>query len=85
MLELNWQPIELSSEEKILHRREIIDWNIKRFLELRGTNLLLKDKFYPKEIERIKEAYPRLQVFVGKKTNESPKDKRRWYIIEKVV
>lgn len=86
MLEINWQPVELLSEaEKIIIRKQIIDWNIQKFSELRGNNLFLKDKFYPKEYKRIKRNYKKLKVFIGEATYESPKDKRRWCIIEKVV
>lgn len=85
MLELNWYLPEATEENKKPSRKEVISWNMKMFSEIRGTSLLLKDKFYLRELIEIKKNYPRLHVYVGGKTNEDSNDKRHWCIIEKVV
>ncbi len=86
MFELSWQINNVFTEEKKPTRSQIIDWNMKQFAEeMRGNNLLLKDKFYLRELKRIKKNYPKLQIYVGDATNESATDKRHYCIIEKVV
>lgn len=85
MAKLIWDLSNVFEEDQHPSRSQVIDWNIAGFMAMKGTNLFLKDKFYLRELARIKKNYPELQIQLGEPTNESPYDKRHFATIEKVV
>lgn len=82
-MRLIWE-LNNAEDEKHPSRSQIIDWNMAAFV---GTNFStkLEDKFYLRELDRIRKKYPELQISVKATVNESPHDKRHFATIEKVV